>query len=128
MSGVPVVQGDMFSAIEGRFDTIVANPPWLFFFAPAKDERAWGTSKTYLPALFRDARRHLAESPEARIFAFYPVQFAGVLARAAAAQGFHIVAVHPHGERAAFSTRLRYFQVWFSPRWFELAPGPDTSS
>src|SRR5580698_9129321 len=31
LGSVKVLQGDMFSAVQGKFDKIVANPPWLFF-------------------------------------------------------------------------------------------------
>lgn len=122
LGGVRVVQGDMFAAVTGRFDKIIANPPWLFFFSPSAEERAWGTSRTYLPTLFHEARNHLVEGPHARVFAFFPQQFASVIEKVARDKRFSLVGMHPHGERAPAATRLNYFQVWFKPAWFEFKP------
>jgi SAM-dependent methyltransferase len=121
LANVTVREGDMFSAVSGPFDKIVANPPWLFFLSPTSQERAWGTSRTYLPTLFGEGRTQLADSAEARILAFFPRQFASVISGTAAQAGFRLVRTHSHGERASFGMRVKYFQVWFDPAWFEFA-------
>ncbi|MFN3429839.1 MAG: methyltransferase, partial [Candidatus Sericytochromatia bacterium] len=107
LESVEVLHGDMFASVTGKFDKIIANPPWLFFFSPSSDERAWGTSRTYLPTLFKEARAYLVDSPDARILAFFPLQFSDVIEKAARAEGFSLVGVHPHGDRASLAMRLQ---------------------
>src|ERR1700744_2143346 len=58
LSNVAVKQSDMFSRVEGKFDLILANPPYLEaeFENP---ERQFATSTRYLPILFSQVGEHL---------------------------------------------------------------------
>lgn len=60
VSNAVAVRSDMFESIDGRFDTIVANPPF-FNLAFSDPRHQWATSATYLERLFEGAPDHLAE-------------------------------------------------------------------
>src|ERR1700744_3108821 len=78
LSNVAVKQSDMFSRVEGKFDLILANPPYLEaeFENP---ERQCATPTRYLPILFSQVGEPLA--PNGRLLIQYPMWFKGLIER-----------------------------------------------
>jgi predicted RNA methylase len=118
-TSVEVLQGNMFSTITSKFDKIIANPPWIYFVSEPSDDRAWGTSSSFIPELFTNAKHFLIEKPESRVYVFFPLQFRKVIEKQAIAKDFQLVSIHPHGPRP-LRVRMKYGQIWLKPGWFEF--------
>src|SRR3984885_15014383 len=74
LSNVAVKQSDMFSCVEGKFDLILADPPYIEAEFE-KEEEQFATSTRYLPILFSQVGKHLAG--DGRLLIQYPIWFRG---------------------------------------------------
>jgi len=121
LNNVTVMQSDMFSRIEGKFDLIMANPP--YFAAEFKsEEEQFATSVRYLPTLFAQAGEHLAD--HGRLLVQFPIWFKKRIERLASVHGLKLVAVRrlPPKSPALFLLSLLYMQVGFRSAFFLLQP------
>ncbi|ADM09086.1 hypothetical protein PB2503_05057 [Parvularcula bermudensis HTCC2503] len=117
VTNVEFRHSDMFDNIQGRFDLILANPPYLnlSFDEP---EKQFATSTRYLPRLFTALDQHLA--PGGRVLVQYPAWFAHRLTALAEAYGFRLVEkkrMPPKPWRLRLLS-LIYLQVGFRSSFF----------
>jgi len=121
ISNVAVKQSDMFSGVEGKFDLILANPPYLEaeFENP---EQQFATSTRYLPILFSEVGKHLAG--DGRLLIQYPMWFRGLIERLAAAHGMKLLAVRrlPSKSPSLLLLSLLYMQFGFRSAFYLLQP------
>jgi release factor glutamine methyltransferase len=124
LNNVEVKQSDMFSGVEGKFDLILANPPYLEVEFEKESEQ-FATSVRYLPTLFSQVGQHLAE--DGRLLIQYPIWFRGTIERLASSQGMKVVAVRrlPLKSPGLFLLSLLYMQVGFRSAFYLLEPVPN---
>jgi release factor glutamine methyltransferase len=70
LTNVTVKRSDMFSAVEGKFDIVLAHPPYVPLRLE-KAEQQWGTSDRFLPTLFSQVGDHLADG--GRLAVIFPL-------------------------------------------------------
>jgi predicted RNA methylase len=123
LTNVSVARSDMFSAVEGRFDLIVSNPPYFASDFEA-DENQFATSVRYLPALFAHAAEHLTEN--GRLLVQFPLWFRGRIERLAVEHGFAVKSVRrmPLKSPGLFLLSMAYLQVGFRSAFYLLEPVP----
>ncbi len=121
VNNVVVKQSDMFSSVNGKFDLILANPPYLD--AEFEDmDKQFATSVRYLPTLFAQVGEYLAE--DGRLLIQYPIWFRGLIERLGAERGLKLTEVRrmPLKSPALLLLSLLYMQFGFRSAFYLLEP------
>jgi methylase of polypeptide subunit release factors len=124
LTNVTVQRSDMFSTVEGKFDIVLAHPPYIALNLKS-DEQQWGTSDRFLPTLFSQVGDHLVDA--GRLVVVYPLGSSKQLEELAAAHDLELVEVKPTPRKslALRLTSLAYMQVgWRTAIYlFRAKPG-----
>lgn len=118
---VTVTRSDMFTNVDGKFNLILANPPYIE--ADFEDnEEQFATSTRYLPILFAQAHEYLEK--DGRLLVQYPGWFGGQIKRLAANHGLDLVKVQRMPRKSLYLSllSLAYLQVGFRSTLFLIKP------
>lgn len=119
LDNVTVLKSDMFDNVPGKFDLILANPPYISVAFENENEQ-YTTSVRYLPTLFASVKEQLTE--DGRLLIQFPLWFRGRIHRLAAQHGMKVVSVDrmPAKSLGLFLTSLAYLQVGFLSTYYLL--------
>lgn len=123
LKNVKVKKSDMFSNVDGQFDVILANPPYVAVSFD-KEDKQFATSTRYLPTLFGNAAKHLTK--DGRLVVQFPIWVRGAVERMAAEQGFRLVSIKrtPLKSLGLFLISLAYMQVGFRSAFYVFRYDP----
>lgn len=121
IDNVTVFESDMFEKVEGKFDLIVANPPYIAADF-ASDEQQFATSVRYLPLLFAGVHDHMQD--HGRLLVQYPAWFKGSLVKLAKSHGMVLKETKrmPMKSVGLALLSLAYLQVGFRSTFFLFEP------
>ena len=119
LANVTVMESDMFSRVEGKFDLIVSHPPYVD--AEFDDEeKQMATSVRFVPTLFAQVGEHL--SKDGRLIVQFPLWFRARIEKLASEHGLKLVSVRraPSKSPTLFLLGLLYFQVGLRSAFYQL--------
>jgi len=119
LKNVTVLQSDMFSAVEGRFDIIIANVPYIDDEFEAEQQQ-FATSRRYMPTLFAKACDYLSE--DGRLLIQFPSKAQARIESLSAEHGLQLVSVRrlPGKSLGLSLLSLLYMQVGFKSSLYLL--------
>ncbi len=126
LTNVTVQESDMFSTVSGKFDLILANPPYIAVEFE-KEEEQFATSVRFLPTLFAQAGQYL--TADGRLLVQFPKWFKDKLAKLGEANGLELIEVKrtPPKSIGLQLLSLAYTQVGFGSTFYLFrvkAPAP----
>jgi methylase of polypeptide subunit release factors len=123
LTNVTVMQSDMFAKVEGKFDLILANAPYIDDEFEAEDHQ-FATSRKYLATLFAKAGEHLAG--DGRLVLQFPLKAQGRIEKLALAHGLEIASVRrlPPKTFKLSLLSILYLQIGFKSALFQLKRRP----
>jgi SAM-dependent methyltransferase len=112
LNNVTVMQSDMFARVEGKFDLILANSPYIEDEFEVEDHQ-FATSVKYMPTLFSQVGNHLADG--GRLLLQFPLGARPRIERLAAENDLELVSVEllPPKSATLSLLSLLYMQVGF---------------
>jgi release factor glutamine methyltransferase len=124
LKNVKVLLSDMFSGVEGRFDIILANPPYIDDEFEA-DQRQFATSRRYMPALFAHVSDYLADG--GRLVIQSPSNARSRIERLSSEHGLELVSVRPLPAKniGLWLLSLLYLQIGFKSALYLLRRSPQ---
>jgi tRNA1(Val) A37 N6-methylase TrmN6 len=124
LDNVTVKPSDMFANVDGKFNLILANPPYLEADF-ADEETQFATSTRYLPIMFAEARKYLEK--DGRLLVQYPGWFSGLIKRLAADHGLEVVKIQRMPRKSLYLAllSLAYMQMGFRSTQYLLLPLPS---
>ncbi len=119
LKNVKVIQSDMFSRVEGKFDIILANSPYIEDDFEA-EEQQFATSRKYLPALFAQVSDYLADN--GRLVIQFPSKSRSRIEKLAAQHGLELLSVErlPPKEPMLSLLSVLYLQIGFKSALYLL--------
>lgn len=119
LNNVVVMQSDMFAHVEGKFDVIMANAPYIDAEFEAEDQQ-FATSRKYLAALFAQAGNYL--TADGRLVLQFPSKGQPRIERLAREHGLELVSVRrlPPKTLKLSLLSILYLQVGFKSALYQL--------
>ncbi|MBF0107053.1 MAG: methyltransferase domain-containing protein [Deltaproteobacteria bacterium] len=112
-------KSDMFSNVDGKFNVILSNPPYLSTDLKG-DDRQFVTSVKYLPTLFSKVSEHLEDN--GTLLVQFPGWFKSKLVKLANSHGLEVVSIKPMPAKSLYLSllSLAYMQVGFRSTLFVM--------
>jgi len=119
LKNVKVMQSDMFSRVEGKYDLILANSPYLEDEFEV-EEQQFATSVKYIPTLFAQVGDHLAEG--GRLLIQFPLGSRPRIEKLASEHGLELISTRPMPPKPLSLSLLSvlYMQVGFKSTLYLL--------
>ncbi len=110
LTNVTIKRSDMFSDVDGKFDIVLCNPPYVSLDF-GSEEQQFATSVRFLPTVFSQVGDHLVDG--GRLLVAFPMWFRKRLEKLAAEHGLELVEVKrtPRKSLALGLLSLAYMQV-----------------
>jgi len=126
LKNVTVMQSDMFSRVEGKYELILANSPYIDDEFQAEDNQ-FATSVKYLPTLFAQVGDYLADG--GRLLVQFPFRSRSRIEKLAAEHGLEVVSMRPLPRKSLTLSLLSvlYMQIGFKSTWYLLQRRPAQS-